>query len=713
MDSFCESENFLKCSNDEVYPRKFSERASCLMSSDNKNTSLYQNAMRSQFDADDCFRKLQVHNTSFFSDEPDELTKSFATPSQKVKNEFLGHIKENALNIYDKAENRFRSTITLTKEDFLEECRKLLLKNDISPPDEATPSRQSQTSKLNTIPTIQESISPLSSDSEKLSSSSVSSTDVTRRILDASSRIQVEELLRRWKPLPSQKRSMCYAVDRVEDGVKVSGVVEAVRERMIEQWHNRDIKRKQMTEADEQQRRKLRQRNAKKEVREAKEFYKLFGEWVRKDWEDEDEDEEEKRLWREAELKVKQKEEEKEEKDGNDSVRGMTLEELRRCLDDAQKMDDREEIELMNEIMKKEKLEEKRMLEKELTPLDRYFLMQRKQYTKKKEKLLSKSSQLDSSCGDGKIDSEKEEEEEINTLQFQLFEEDNKDSHSIELQSYSGSHPDSYTLEEDHFNNKAITSIQDGTLSESKGTFTALHSFAAHSSPLSVSSRKKRIDLPLLHTPFVSTLEQQQQLSEYKTGIIKHFANNKHLGNCNANLPSLDVNSIKALNSHSTSLHESKYLSEPFFTFQNFSAELSNDENENNFNISNNSSSILVTPFQFPFSNKIQSQTASLSRLRKEKLTDFRNVNKKRMKFMSQPTELRRKMLWVFDETVYVAKHNRHGKKQRKPMEVLKAQQERESSQTNVNFDRTLEDVSYSCVIDNSSFMQSIVYLFY
>ncbi|KAH7825956.1 uncharacterized protein MONOS_9397 [Monocercomonoides exilis] len=134
---------------------------------------------------------------------------------------------------------------------------------------------------------------------------------------------------------------------------------------------------------------KMRQATVKKQVREAKEYFQLFGEWVSKEW---GIDEREAAMWEKARRKTMKEE----EQNANEIKTGMaseaTVEEMRSRLMEAQAegAEGKEVDELKKEIEKREKKLEKRQKSEELTGLERFWIQEEK---KKAEKMRREKSE--------------------------------------------------------------------------------------------------------------------------------------------------------------------------------------------------------------------------------------------------------------------------------------------------------------------------------
>eukprot|EP00770_Monocercomonoides_exilis_P016406 MONOS_16369.1-p1 / transcript=MONOS_16369.1 / gene=MONOS_16369 / organism=Monocercomonoides_exilis_PA203 / gene_product=unspecified product / transcript_product=unspecified product / location=Mono_scaffold01679:2335-3616(+) / protein_length=387 / sequence_SO=supercontig / SO=protein_coding / is_pseudo=false len=186
--------------------------------------------------------------------------------------------------------------------------------------------------------------------SQRLDFTSVQISDIANG--DFTDTDQISAFFSHWKPLDSQPTSVCCDIEVDVDGRKISGLLEKKRKEMEKRWRDASLRRlekqvkgsqlihvvnegmindeigvkgkvkeegyeeegKEEEEAEaekirkneEKERRRLIKR-IESEIQEAKAHWKMFGEWVRKEW---IEGEKEQQMWDEAELWVTAKEKE-------------------------------------------------------------------------------------------------------------------------------------------------------------------------------------------------------------------------------------------------------------------------------------------------------------------------------------------------------------------------------------------------------------------
>eukprot|EP00770_Monocercomonoides_exilis_P005557 MONOS_5529.1-p1 / transcript=MONOS_5529.1 / gene=MONOS_5529 / organism=Monocercomonoides_exilis_PA203 / gene_product=unspecified product / transcript_product=unspecified product / location=Mono_scaffold00162:41608-43437(-) / protein_length=610 / sequence_SO=supercontig / SO=protein_coding / is_pseudo=false len=284
---------------------------------------------------------------------------------------------------------------------------------------------------------LQDSLQPPSSPTASLSSPSLSSVNLLDPLLT--------ENITTWKPQAIKHKNYTNNLVFNDGDVKVSTFHASKRNEMLMRWKDEDLqdlaegnaelarltlaiqlgkgkdenreKTKRHEESGEcvedkkefggvlnekddekeenevQMRRKKRIERIKHQIQEAKEHFKLFGEWAKKDW---IVDEEEKKMWEEAERKFKKKEEEEEEEEmweRKEGDKNYTLEEMMFRLQELQEKSQKgssltalcvEELEeaskLKLSIAKREKRMEKEEEKKKIDEVERFRL-----YTMKKK----------------------------------------------------------------------------------------------------------------------------------------------------------------------------------------------------------------------------------------------------------------------------------------------------------------------------------------
>ncbi|KAH7826231.1 uncharacterized protein MONOS_7681 [Monocercomonoides exilis] len=128
-------------------------------------------------------------------------------------------------------------------------------------------------------------------------------------------------------------------------------------------------------EKSEKQWKKMKRDNIAKQIKDAKEYKKMFGNWVRKEW---TVDEEEIEMWEEAEAKMKAKEEKVLQEIVKGEVEQLTVEEMKNLLKEADEkrifQEEKENLQTM--IDKKEKNCEKKRQRREISA-EKYLQMLR------------------------------------------------------------------------------------------------------------------------------------------------------------------------------------------------------------------------------------------------------------------------------------------------------------------------------------------------
>eukprot|EP00770_Monocercomonoides_exilis_P008965 MONOS_8920.1-p1 / transcript=MONOS_8920.1 / gene=MONOS_8920 / organism=Monocercomonoides_exilis_PA203 / gene_product=unspecified product / transcript_product=unspecified product / location=Mono_scaffold00351:12683-14588(-) / protein_length=617 / sequence_SO=supercontig / SO=protein_coding / is_pseudo=false len=228
-----------------------------------------------------------------------------------------------------------------------------------------------------------------------------------------------EGALLEWHPVLSKKKEMCHDIDMEIDGQRKSEMAEYEKEKMIREWKDLELSSKtgeysqkyansafssttnttapyilseieadselerhnllKMSQLEKDKKAKL--LIVKRELEDAKRHFRVYGEWVRKDWITDDE---EKELWDKAEYKMMCEKAKEEDGAGHSKWGHFTIEELKSLLRDAEdkEMTEKERGELVTEIARKEKKLEKQAQRGQLTHLDRYLI----EYTKWKQK---------------------------------------------------------------------------------------------------------------------------------------------------------------------------------------------------------------------------------------------------------------------------------------------------------------------------------------
>ncbi|KAH7817208.1 uncharacterized protein MONOS_3471 [Monocercomonoides exilis] len=216
-----------------------------------------------------------------------------------------------------------------------------------------------------------------------------------------------------WHPTVTAESQLAHDDDFVWKNTKVSGITEFRRGVLTHRWRTADEMR--LSEGDRpssklvstsksafnedscyeeqdlssqslldlEKAKKRRIKEIRREIKQATDHFKVFGEWIRKEWVT---DEEEKRMWDEAEAKVMKKAYSFE--GGEKEKGGMTLEEVRNRLNEAEELGLPEsEIEVLRRKMAKLlKLKETEEKNQTLTSLQRYKLMQYFDERRRKEK---------------------------------------------------------------------------------------------------------------------------------------------------------------------------------------------------------------------------------------------------------------------------------------------------------------------------------------
>ncbi|KAH7826416.1 uncharacterized protein MONOS_4207 [Monocercomonoides exilis] len=256
-----------------------------------------------------------------------------------------------------------------------------------------------------------------SSSVETVSQSSLASA--ASSCLDA----QLESNIVEWRPSGKRKAEVCIDMEYSLDGVVQSNVAEAKKTKMIEKWQKMDaeimqayvgakmrfprnvIKEAEIEDDSEKveycaedemkkevrnekfisssgvnsygQAELMRQREVveaiKAQIKEAKVHKKIFGEWVRKPWAICDE---EAKLWDEAERKMAMKRKKESEELKQAEAAEMTLEELKSRMKDGKEQGlSEEELKAIQKLVaKRERRKEKKLLDNQLTDMERYLL---------------------------------------------------------------------------------------------------------------------------------------------------------------------------------------------------------------------------------------------------------------------------------------------------------------------------------------------------
>ncbi|KAH7820642.1 putative P-type ATPase (P-ATPase) Superfamily Protein [Monocercomonoides exilis] len=202
---------------------------------------------------------------------------------------------------------------------------------------------------------------------------------------------------------------------------------------------------------EETEEKKRRLRMIRQEIKEAKEFRKVFGEWVRKDWIS---DKDEIAMWDAAEQKIKEKEEkqmpcmENTENKGNQTILNVngklnesTLEELQILLKEELERGTLESDlkELMESISSKASKEEKRQRMREMSELERYFAeideKRGKIQKKRKEEEALKCEGIQKTEGEEQIENNKEMDNKETTSENAYLGDDKEGETGIHISS--------------------------------------------------------------------------------------------------------------------------------------------------------------------------------------------------------------------------------------------------------------------------------------
>ncbi|KAH7822030.1 uncharacterized protein MONOS_7335 [Monocercomonoides exilis] len=242
---------------------------------------------------------------------------------------------------------RLSTEITVSNKSSLS-CSSI--SSEIDPPESfhVSPSTQRQTSARSPSPFSSSSLSSLSLSDEPLTTTATIPTTGSKSVMSHDAEVEVsgtmqssiaqygrDVLLRTWKNRETKRAERCLKMTQMmkkrrEAEDKQAGSNEhgtersSLEEREFKEWMEKEKKR--------------RRREAKIEIKEAKEYYDMFGKWVRNELV---EDEEAKALWDEAEQKIRMKEEEKEKgksREGECVKRDMTYEEMKSRLKDADEL---------------------------------------------------------------------------------------------------------------------------------------------------------------------------------------------------------------------------------------------------------------------------------------------------------------------------------------------------------------------------------------
>eukprot|EP00770_Monocercomonoides_exilis_P007002 MONOS_6966.1-p1 / transcript=MONOS_6966.1 / gene=MONOS_6966 / organism=Monocercomonoides_exilis_PA203 / gene_product=unspecified product / transcript_product=unspecified product / location=Mono_scaffold00229:33255-34526(-) / protein_length=424 / sequence_SO=supercontig / SO=protein_coding / is_pseudo=false len=191
----------------------------------------------------------------------------------------------------------------------------------------------------------------------------------------------------------SQIHTLDYSINYCVEGKNVSAVAEADKERMISDWRQKDAEEKMLLagHSNEEWKNRKRKRRIREELKEAKWHWKVFGEWVRKDW---IEDEEEKQMWDEEEKKLGVKEgNQLIEQEGESGLFLGTIEELRNEVEEAERRGEKKEVvdSLRVRLYDAEKAMKKKLMLESTSDFDRYVAQLKKEYEKRKRKTLKQS----------------------------------------------------------------------------------------------------------------------------------------------------------------------------------------------------------------------------------------------------------------------------------------------------------------------------------
>ncbi|KAH7816830.1 uncharacterized protein MONOS_15621 [Monocercomonoides exilis] len=230
-----------------------------------------------------------------------------------------------------------------------------------------------------------------------------------------------------WQPVDVMQRERCADVDFTVRGEKRTEIAEEKKEEMVGRWRRYELESRtredggvlaegeSSSKEQEKGKEKLegekdmvngnrgRLKVIKREIKEAREYYKVFGVWVRKNWGGEEE--EEVRLWEEAERRVREKERKGCWKGEEGDAICATIEELKTKTKEGEtgKMEEESEKEKEKEGMLRLRIEREEAKQKEkewkeaMSDMERYELSLRKDYEKKSRIDCTKDSDCRSS----------------------------------------------------------------------------------------------------------------------------------------------------------------------------------------------------------------------------------------------------------------------------------------------------------------------------
>ncbi|KAH7817290.1 uncharacterized protein MONOS_7625 [Monocercomonoides exilis] len=217
----------------------------------------------------------------------------------------------------------------------------------------------------------------------------------------------------KWNPISLKSQKISFDIDFEEDGRLTSRIRDVTKEGLLIKWKEQDmadmhrnmIRKTNKSEAiaktitekeaevegsestcehndrskDSTSKKAIdsyRKEVVRHQIKEAKQFWKVFREWVSKDWIIDDEEE---RMWKEAEKRVTIKNENTEENEDimKNNQSSQTIEELKRMLLEMLEcgLEGQKKEELEKLIIKKEKKIDKKEREHEMTDIERYDAM--------------------------------------------------------------------------------------------------------------------------------------------------------------------------------------------------------------------------------------------------------------------------------------------------------------------------------------------------
>eukprot|EP00770_Monocercomonoides_exilis_P003486 MONOS_3466.1-p1 / transcript=MONOS_3466.1 / gene=MONOS_3466 / organism=Monocercomonoides_exilis_PA203 / gene_product=unspecified product / transcript_product=unspecified product / location=Mono_scaffold00082:35965-40672(-) / protein_length=1395 / sequence_SO=supercontig / SO=protein_coding / is_pseudo=false len=328
---------------------------------------------------------LNMTNDQVLKYDPQHDNQQIEKEDAEIRSSFPIKEQQSSLSVIDQVKHSqllsFASTIPLalsktTFEFYSEMCNEF----------KKSQARivESKTKNINPIEITVDSVEAVDSVTRSQGRCSPSLSSLSENSIDQ----LLEENITHWKPQPETQAAMCYDFDFKVDGVSQSSVAMHRKSEMIERWKSADaefIKEYTPTlsssmfvrgnlegvDLDEESRR-LRKEIVKRQIKEAKQHKKLFGEWVRKQW---IQDESERRMWQEAEKKMRIKIERTEQEITEGKVE-KTLEELISELKEAECVGATEEIlqNLKSEIKKREQKLYKKIQKDELTFFQRDWI---------------------------------------------------------------------------------------------------------------------------------------------------------------------------------------------------------------------------------------------------------------------------------------------------------------------------------------------------